>query len=522
MILASFALRLASLDFQSLWRDEVDAIYFALRPLAETLAMLTAMAQNGPLYFLSLRPWLSTVGSSEFALRLPSALAGVAAIPLLWQVGRRLVGGAGPRGGAGAPLLAALFLTLNPYALWYSQEGKMYTAITLLALLATWCWLRGVERGGAWPWVGYAVCVSLAMYTHLLMVLIIPVHLVWFLIVWPELQGPARGRRWGYAAALAALTLPYLPMVAWQWPMLRSSQQLTGFTYTPPAEMVRLLLLNHARGYAPGNELWLLAPVYFLALLGLLLGWSELRPPPPALQTGEARSGAAQTGAARPQLLLHSGRRFALLLVWLLAPPLAIWLLSLRQPVFTDRYIIWMLPALLLLMALGVEVLRNNLGRAGKAAAFAAVLLLCAVWLRFGWLQATTTIKYDLRAAIRLVAAERTPDDLLLLQIPHTEWSYRYYSSDQGRDPFAGSDARLGRWTGGLWTNNGLPDDQAVADVEAQMRALTAGGGDIWLVLSEVAMWDNRRLMDQWLLYNTTLLANHEFHGVQVQQLRLK
>jgi 4-amino-4-deoxy-L-arabinose transferase-like glycosyltransferase len=530
MVLGALALRLAALDFQSLWRDEVDAIYFALRPLGETLSMLTAAAQNGPLYFLSLRPWLSVVGSSEYALRLPSALAGVASIPLLWQVGRRLVGGTGPRAGGGAPLIAALFLALNPYALWYGQEGKMYTIVTFLALLATWLFLRGVERGGALPWVAYALVVTLAMYTHLMMVLIIPVHFVWFLIVFPSLRGPLRGRRWGYLGALAALTLPYLPMLVWQWEMLTSGRKLTGFAYTPLGDMVRTLLLNHARGFAPGEPLLILAPIYILGAAGLLIGWMELRPPP------EARIPPGAEAIA-PLVELRDGQRFALLLAWLLLPVLGIWLMSLRQPIFTDRYIIWMLPAWLLLMALGVEVVRHNFGRAGLPLAGAATAAVCAIWLFFGLQQNSTIIKYDLRSAMQLVAERRalersaseagnpetgSPESLLILQIPHMEWAYRYYSSDQGTDPFAGSDERLGRWSGGLWTNGGQPDAEAAAEVDAQMRALTAGVEEIWLLLSEVEMWDNRRLMDAWLAQNTEILEQFMYHGAQVGHLRMR
>jgi len=512
IILVAFAMRVASLDFQSLWRDEVDAIHFALRPLQETLSMITAMAQNGPFYFLSLRPWLSIVGSSEFALRLPSTFAGVAALPLLWQVGRRLAGGNGSVSGTGVPLLATLFLALNPYAFWYSQEGKMYAVITFLALAATWFWLKGIERGGWAAWVAYVLFVSFSMYTHLLMILIIPVHFIWFVIVWPSLRRQAPGRAGGYLAALAALTLPYLPMVVWQWQMLVSTEKLTGFNHTPLAEMLRTLLMNHARGFAPNDVLLLQAPVYFLALLGILLGWGELRPPPHG----------AQAGSSRPIVRLANAQRFLILLVWLTGPLLGIWLLSLRQPVFTDRYIIWMLPAYLLLMALGVEALRQNLGRAGTPAALLATVTLCTLWLYCIWLQSTTIIKYDLRAAVHYVSQQRTPDQLLILQIPHLEWAYRYYSSDLGTDPFAGSDERLGRWVGGLWTNDGRPDANATADVDANMRAITSGLDEAWLMLSEANMWDERRLMETWLAQNADIVDSQAFHGVQVARMRFR
>ncbi len=249
LLLASFAWRVQGLANQSLWRDEVDAIYFALRNLRETLAMFVRVADNGALYFLMLRLWFNLVGASEFALRYPSVIASTLSVALLWQVARRLVTARSAeyetQNGVGAPasvdinaveimapelqtdnrpslrtprpegtrafrilssvpFLAATFLAFNPYQIWYAQEGKMYAVITCLALLASWFWLTGIESGGWHRWLGYLITVSIAMYTHLLMVLLIPLHLVWFLIAWPQ----SRCQWQGYGLALAGLTFP--------------------------------------------------------------------------------------------------------------------------------------------------------------------------------------------------------------------------------------------------------------------------------------------------------------------------
>ena len=285
LVLAAFALRVFGLDHQSLWRDEVDAIYFAVRSLNETLSMFVQAAQNGPLYFLALRPWFALMGTWEYVLRFPSAAAGTLSVPLLWQVGRLLLPAtndprktprvqeegatqAGTDPGAFIASVAAVLMTFNPYQVWYGQEGKMYATITCLMLLATYFWLRGITRGGGWSWLGYWLTVTVAMYTHLLMVLVIPVHLAWFLIAWP-----ASKQRWrGYGVALAGLTLPYLPMLWWHWWLLTSPEKLSGFNFTPFNQVLEGLLLNHARGFIGTIQPLWLAPVFFLGGAGLLLG----------------------------------------------------------------------------------------------------------------------------------------------------------------------------------------------------------------------------------------------------------
>ena len=275
-MLGAFAWRVQGLTLQSLWRDEVDAIYFALRNLMDTLTMFKAAGQNGPLYFLALRPWFYWVGASEFALRYPSAMAGAASVPLLWQVTRLLTGTPSRilpwhHNVQLIPLVAATLLAVNPYQLWYGQEGKMYAVITALTLLATWAWLRGITNGGWRPWLAYLLTVSLAIYCHLLMILIFPLHFLWFLIAWPQSR-----RHWrGYGLALAGLTLPYLPMIWWQWDLLTTSERKSGFAFVPFGEMARVLFYSHSRGYLPTENLLPLAPLIFLAFAALFLGSSE-------------------------------------------------------------------------------------------------------------------------------------------------------------------------------------------------------------------------------------------------------
>lgn len=552
LALAAFAWRVQGLTWQSLWRDEVDAVYFATRHLPETLAMFVQPGQNGPLYFLSLRPWFALVGTSEFALRYPSAMAGTLSVLLTWQVARRLLPltpfGEGKRTAhAQVAWLAALLMACNPYQLWYGQEGKMYTVITLLVLLATWWWLEGIRVGGWRPWLAYLITVSLAMYTHLLLILLFPVHFVWFWLAWPQSR-----RRWrGYALALAGLTLPYLPMLWWQWDLLTINVKRTGFSFTPPLEMARAILYNHGRGFMPPEELIWLTPIFFLGAAGLVLGMGEIwgephsnlsqaekgtEPPFPlddalhepgsgtasaAQEVSLAASGTRHVGAGK-DLTLSAWRRWAMVVSWVLGPVVGIYALSLRQPVFTDRYVIWIAPALMMVVALGLVVVRRYGWIFGRLLATGLLIYVAGFWLYAGWQQKSEQTKYDLRAGISYVDERRTPDALLILQIPHMQWAYRYYTSDFGPRPFDESEARLAPWVEGLWTNQGWPDDVAQLDVAQQMAERTAGYGDVWVLRSEVEMWDQRQLMDRWLEEQGELVEQADFHGVQVRRYRLR
>lgn len=504
----AYGLRVHGLTTQSLWRDEVDAIYFALRDLPETLSMFTAMAQNGPLYFLTLRLWFWVAGASPFALRYFSVCAGTLAVLMSWQVARWLLAGTRQshrdtgfvRWGA---LLTALLMAINPYQFWYGQEGKMYALITLLSLVAHWLWLRGITEGGGRLWFAYLVVVSLSLYSHLLMIILIPVHMLWFVLAWPQSRAHWRG----YGLALTGLTLPYLPLLLWQWPMLMATEPKTGFTFVPLRQMIESLAMSHSYGLLPPAPWLQLTPILFLMAAGALFGGGLLSASHPA----EAGESPAETGHLSPW------RRHLLLLSWAFIPVLIIYILSIRQPVYTDRYVIWIAPALLLLIVLGLRALYVNAGALAKPLCLLLLLYVVGFWLYADYQQKTMTIKYDLQGGVTYVAERREPSTLLILQIPHLEWGYRYYTSDFGFDLFAQSDTRLGRWASGLWTNGGQADEAARAQVDREMRALTHGEDELWLLSSEVEMWDARHLMREWLDAHGEITDKAEFHGVQAR-----
>lgn len=222
------------------------------------------------------------------------------------------------------------------------------------------------------------------------------------------------------------------------------------------------------------------------------------------------------------ELQLSAWRRWALVISWVLLPLFSIYALSLRQPIFTDRYVIWIAPALMMLMGLGVIVVRRYAWFWGRGVAGVLLIYVLGFWLYAGWQQKSESTKYDLRGGVAYLSQHREPGSLLILQIPHMEWPYRYYTSDFDARPFEHSDERLAPWVGGLWTNQGWPDELARAEVARQMEQMTAGYRDVWVFRSEVEMWDQRHLMDEWLRQQGELIHQENFHGVQVWHIRLE
>jgi 4-amino-4-deoxy-L-arabinose transferase-like glycosyltransferase len=167
-----------------LWGDEA---FTGVAVRQSLLGMLDVVRHDNhpPLQYLLVRA-VAVASTSPGALRLVSALAGVAAVPVAAALGRRLHGD-------WAGILAAAAVAAYPQFLLTSRDTRMYALATTLVLVAALALWRAVERPTGRRLAVYALCVALAVYTHYFAVLAITGALVVALAVFrPSLRTSAR------------------------------------------------------------------------------------------------------------------------------------------------------------------------------------------------------------------------------------------------------------------------------------------------------------------------------------------
>lgn len=246
LTVAAAVLRLSTLGLQSFWYDEAFTPVHVLHPsLWATMRSVVHTENTPPLWYLL--AWLDSrvLGSGAVALRLPSALAGIATVPVAWAIGREL---AGER----AALACAALVAVNPLFVWYSQEARAYALFVLTASCALLCFLRAERQPTPTRMAAFALTGALALLSHYFAVfLLIPMAAV--------LAYRSRTRR-AAVPALAALALvgaALLPLISAQgghgtqwighWPLderLQAIPQyyLTGYSGAPLGHGVELLV----------------------------------------------------------------------------------------------------------------------------------------------------------------------------------------------------------------------------------------------------------------------------------------
>lgn len=195
-----FAFRLAGLG-ESLFGDELFTYEVATPPsiTAVVEGVMSDLEITPPLYFV-LAWGASKLGSASEWLRLPSLIAGTAAIPLVYALGVKTLH-------RGAALIAAALVALSPFMIFFSTEARAYALMTSLVMLSTIALLRALEGGGRRWWVAFVAFAAAALYAHYTAVFMLFAQAVWAL--W---QHRERSRQVviAHAAVLTAF-LPWLP-----------------------------------------------------------------------------------------------------------------------------------------------------------------------------------------------------------------------------------------------------------------------------------------------------------------------
>jgi hypothetical protein len=173
------ALRLSTLGQQSFWYDEAFTPVHVLRASLDTTLHNVVHTENTPPLWYVLEWGVSRVlGTGVVALRLLSALAGVATAPIAWAIGCELAG-------RRAAIVTAALVASSPLLVWYSQEARAYGLFVLMASLALLCFLRALRRPSMRRLAEFALSASLALLTHYFAVfLLVPMGLwlAWGLI----------------------------------------------------------------------------------------------------------------------------------------------------------------------------------------------------------------------------------------------------------------------------------------------------------------------------------------------------
>lgn len=432
ILLLAAGLRFYRIDAQSLWYDEGNSARIAERSI-QLILEGAAGDIHPPLYYLLLSLWRTVFGASETALRGLSAVSGIGLVALAWWLGRRLFG-------IRAGLAAAALLAVSPFAVYYSQEARMYALLALWAALAS-AWIVTLALPGdkvSWPGAAlYALATAAGLYTHYAYPFVMIAQAMALAIAWPakralsSSKGPSHAGVWALRqaqdpsdalirqpraviawilanAAAIALFAPWLPIAL---------RQIVGWSVAPQDYALGPAVVDALRWVVAGRTLALPEAALPLIALGLL---------------------AAVGLAAAPAV---DSRRALIPFALLVVPFALLFVFKLYRESYLKFLLVCALP-LALLAGRAVAVLSTRIGirsdrlRWTRPAAFVGSLCLVAATLVGSLNNLYTNPAYardDYRGIAQRVLADLRPGDRVWFSGPNQWEVYTYYDPDPAR-----------------------------------------------------------------------------------------
>lgn len=330
-VLAAIAVRFWSIGERALWLDEGYSAWFSELSWPRLWLETPRYETHPPVYYSMLKLWREFTGDDAAALRSLSAVAGVAAVPVIAFAARSLARTVGAERSLMLIAVAAGLAALSPRLVVIAQDARPYALLLLAYALSLACWLRlalsfrsNHPDGRFLDWLGLGVGTSLTLWLHGLGIL----HA---------------------AALLGALMLTGVPgATPRRWRRMIVTVALVGFTYLP----CLLIILDRRGDWSSGWVDW--DPMRFPGALLDLYGFhqqTEIWTP-----IGARIIFALLIALGLRRLWRGGDRPLALgLALLILFPPLAAALLSqLGNAVFVPRTLVAVLAPAYVVAALGL------------------------------------------------------------------------------------------------------------------------------------------------------------------------
>ena len=151
LLIIGAVLRVARTGAAAIWFDESNTLYRASIPF-HTLFTETSENSGDLLLEIILRPLLA-LSHSVWMLRLPSMLAGLASLWLVWKLMERLDFTISQQ------ILTSAIVAFLPGLLWMAQDARSYGLLACLFLAALWFALES-------RWLGLLAVCGLTVYSH--------------------------------------------------------------------------------------------------------------------------------------------------------------------------------------------------------------------------------------------------------------------------------------------------------------------------------------------------------------------
>lgn len=338
ILIVGIFLRLFHLDFQSVWLDEIHSLSEANPKfsLSELYNSLLTAEPHPPLYFILIQNFFKIFGYTSFVLRFFSFLFGIGGLIVLYFLAKELYN-------RKIALYSIIFLGINSYHIYYSQEGRMYALLFFTTTLSFYFLAKFLkERNLKWAlWLGFSA--GLMINSHffgLFTLLSIYFVLLGFFIICDKEQMKSFFKF--SFLSIVVTSIMFIPSIK----LLIKSSEIKEIWIPKPTSDAYTIIFKEFFG---NSEMLLLiaSSLLFLFLLNL---------------ANQKKSSINIESIIQNKNIFS----FVILIPWIVVVVLIALIRShLSLPMIISRYFIGLMPPILIMMSVGVFSFKNEIVRKG-------------------------------------------------------------------------------------------------------------------------------------------------------------
>ncbi len=334
IIVLGVILRFYNLDFQSVWLDEIHTLNEANPSLSfsEVYNSLLNSEQMPPLYFYSLYYIFKVFGYTTFVARFFSAIIGVFSVYGMYLFGKELIN-------KKIGLISALLLVINPFHLYYSQEARPYILLFLFSIFSFYYFVKFLKQTNYKYSIYYGVFTGLMLLSHFfgMFVLFSQLFIFMFFLIINEKQKRNKFLILSLISGLI-ISILFLPAIK----VLIKISEIKEFWIPAPTLDAYTLIFKEFFG---NSEM-------VLCLLGIFIFFYFVK------LANEKQILVNTYTIVNNKIVLS----FVILLPWisivLLVPLIRSYL---TVPMIISRYFIVVLPAILIIVSIGISHFKNKI-----------------------------------------------------------------------------------------------------------------------------------------------------------------
>jgi uncharacterized membrane protein len=325
------ALRFYHIDFQSIWLDEVITMKECNPKISfkESYDIMAIWENNPILYYYLVKINSIIFGHSTFVVRMLSAIIGILSVYLFYLLGKEI-------SNKKTGLIAAVLASVNYFFILYSQEARAYILLTFFTILSFYKLIQFLKTNTLRSAIYYGLSLTLLINTHFfgLFVLVSQVVILFVFLFDVEVKSRVSYIINATVAGAIAMTIWFIA----SWKIFKIAAEIQAFWIPPPTPELITGIFREFFGNAESM-------VFLITVLTIFY----------LIKVFNAKT---DDKGIKGNTLIFS---FYILCIWIFVTLFVPYVRSyLKIPMITSRYIIVVLPGIIMLLAIAVSKIKSS------------------------------------------------------------------------------------------------------------------------------------------------------------------